>query len=629
VAEVAVTTAAEKVRSGEAAALVDLLRERVEQEPARIALRVKRLGLWEELSWAAYGKRVRDLTAGLAAVGVKAGDAVAVMAEATAEAVAVDLAVQAIGAATLPINPYSSMSDVRYLVDHGGATLLVIGDLETVDRLRAAAELDGAAITTAIILEGTATREVRDWRLFSFAELNALGAGSERRESLGDVVGTRTAQERIALHPTAGTTAHPRLTAISSENMEAAWTEFLTGLSPTRRDSFVVETPPYHVTGHASVLLLPLLFGAVAHFPEHPAAVEEAMAEVAPTISIALPQRWESRAADLTARVRESGFIHRLAYGAAVAAQTKVSAGEPAGGPQRALAAAARWLVLDPIRRKLGLHRLRAAAVGGRYMPPDLLEFWRRVGVPLIEFYGTTEACGLIAFQTSPHAAAGTGMRPHSGVSVKIGGGGEVTISGRAVATAEAGGHDSSAHHAGRDARGWVGTGDRGLMSDDLLNLSYRLSDVVEMSGREVPIGEIERILFSQGHIRYVAVVGRGRPHLAALIELDYPSVAAWARTNSVRYGSLGSLAENQQVRELIESAVDASNRSLEERGLPRVEGFKILSATEGFESTNVLALTGAIRRGEVETRYKPSIESLYSEPGGQRRKATAEVTIG
>lgn len=273
-----------------------------------------------------------------------------------------------------------------------------------------------------------------------------------------------------------------------------------------------------------------------------------------------------------------------------------------------------RWLVLNPIRRKLGLHRLRAAAAGGRYMPPDLLDFWRRIGVPLIEFYGTTEACGLIAFQASTSAAAGSGMRPHSSISVEIDASGQVTVSGPGVAFGEAGG------------QGWFGTGDRGELSEGQLSLSYRLGDVVEIDGREVPIGEIERTLRSQGHIRHVAVVGGGHPHLSALIELDYPSVAAWARTNSVRYSSLSSLAENHQVFELIQAAVEAANRSLEERGLPRVERFRILGATEGFENADVLALTGEIRRGQVETRYKDMIDSLYSEDGGTSRKAPAEV---
>jgi long-chain acyl-CoA synthetase len=562
-------------------ALVRLLVERSEREPGSVALRVKRLGLWQETTWRRLATSVRDLALGLAAAGVGAGDAVAILAEATPESLAADLAVQALGGSALPISPDSSIADVRRLLSLGGVRALVVGDLETLDRLAGAPELDGAGVELAVIVEGIAVRGVHDWRLLSFAELAAAGREGARPETLADLVAGRRGEEPMSLHPTAGTSGLPRLVRISSAAFAAAWSELFTEFGASSRDAFVVEAPLSHVAGRAAALLLPLLFGAVAHFPEHPAAVDEAMAEVAPTISIALPQRWERRVADLETRVRESGPLHRWAYRASLDARRW-------SGPGR-------WLVLDPIRRKLGLRRLRVAAVGGRHVPADLLDFWRRVGVPLVEFYSATEACGIIAFQPRP-APSGRGFHPLSRVQVRIGADGEIEIGG--------------AHAPG----GWLGTGDRGSLADDgTLTLDYRLSDVIAVKGREVPIGEIERALRAQGHIRHVTVVGRDRPFLAALVELDFPSVAAWARANAVRYGSLGSLAGIPEVVALIASAVESANAGLRERGLPPVQEFAVLGATEGFEAADVLALTGEVRRGEVEDRYRATIESLYA----------------
>jgi long-chain acyl-CoA synthetase len=565
----------------DASTLLQLLLDRVERQPGSVALRVKRLGLWQEVTWAAHGREVRDLALGLAAAGVEAGDAVAVLAEATPEALALDLAIQALGAATLPLNPSSSAADLRRLLDEAGVEVIVIGDLETVDRLGAATELDGSGVRTAVIVEGSPFRSVRDWTLVTFAELLARADGTRE---LADLAAGRRADEPMSLHPTAGTSGHPRLARISSAGLVAAWSEFLATFAPGPADTFVVEAPISHVSGRAAVLLLPLLHGAVAHFPEHPAAVDEAMADVSPTLSVALPERWEGRAADLRARVSESGRLHRWAYRAGMRARR---------GPGALLG---RWLVLHPVQRKLGLRRLRAAAVGGRYVPADLLEFWRAAGVPLVEFYGLTEAGGLVAFQSEP-SPAGTGLRPHTGLSVRIGEGGEVEVAGPGLA-----------------AGGWLPTGDRGRLAEDgSLGLSHRVTDVITLDGREVPIGEIERTLRAQGHIRHVAVVGQDRPFLAALIELDLPSVAAWARSSSVRYGSLGSLAENPRVLELVRSAVEAANADLAERGLPAVREFTVLRATESFEATDVLALTGEVRRGEVASRYAAHIEDLYA----------------
>jgi long-chain acyl-CoA synthetase len=270
---------------------------------------------------------------------------------------------------------------------------------------------------------------------------------------------------------------------------------------------------------------------------------------------------------------------------------------------------------------KAGLHRLRAAAVGGRYLAPDLLAYWYALGVPLTVFYGTTEASGIIAYQPSPSAAVA--LKPLSRRQIRLGKGAEIEVRLRVAAQpisqpgiAPAAGHGERDH--------WLATGDRGELTDaGDLTLSYRLSDLISIDGREIPIGEVERLILAQGHIKHVAVIGRDRPYLTALVDLDLPSVAAWARANSVRYGSLAGLAEEPRVIELVAGAIEATNAGLAARGLPPVRDFAVLRAGEAFEVTDVLALTGEVRRTEVEKRYAAILESLYS---GQRHagKTTA-----
>jgi long-chain acyl-CoA synthetase len=596
----------------EANALVHLLRDRAARDPQSVALRVKRLGLWQETTWLRLSVRVRNLALGLKALDVKVGDAVAIIAAATPEAVALDLAIQAIGALTLPINPYTSLADVRHLLDSARVRVILIGDLETADRLRTASELDDAAIETMVLIEGTSVRRLHAWRSVTLSELEGQGRTGDDKMSLELLVDGRFAKEPMSLHATAGTEGRSRLVPVTSTNLIAAWGEFLGGFQPTAGDRFVVEAPISHVAGRASVLLLPLLFGAVAHFPEHSAAVDEAMTDVVPNLSIALPQRWETRAASLRGAVQQSGLVHRWAYRASLAAQEKLRAGAPAGRGsmwlRRSAALVGRWLVLGRILSKSGFHRLRHAAIGGRNVAPEILEFWRALGVPLVEFYGTTEASGLIAYQVND-APPGTDLRPPSNLELRISADGQIEIRGPAVARIE-----DSDRMPGSSDDGWLATGDRGsLDAHDVLTLSNRLSDMVAFQGKDVPIGEIERLLRNRGYIRHAAVVGRDRPSLAALVDLDMPSVAAWARANSVRYGSLNSLARTPEVIGLVRTIVDATNTTLAEQGLPPVMNFAVLETTEGFEESDVLALTGEVRREEVEKRYAAIIESLYA----------------
>lgn len=589
-------------------ALVRVLSDRSIAEPNAVMLRVKRLGLWEEVTWADEARRVQSLAAGLSALGLRAGDALGVIAEATPESLAVDFACQAMGARVTPINPYSAMSDLRYLLDLAGCRLVAVGDLETLDRLRGSPDLDDSQVTGAVLLDGAVIRQVRNWKLWTVGEVEQLGWKEAGVKTLAEHAAERTADEPISLHATAGTQGPPRLTPISSVDFVDAWEEFFASFGPGREDRFVVEAPLSHIAGHAAILLLPLLYGTIPHFPEHQAAVDDAMADVVPTLSLALPQRWELRAAGFRARMAEAGPLHRLAYRASLAARERIVAagGEVATSQKTRLAAkAGNLLVLAPMLRKAGLNRLRAAAVGGRSLAPDLVTYWHSLGVPLTIFYGATEMGGMIAYQATPSASRA--LKPLRTLSLRLGNGDEIEVR---VASATA----------------WIATGDRGELTErGEVVLASRLSDIVRVEGFEVPIGDVERLLLAQGNIKHVAVVGRGRPFLTALVDLDLPSVAAWARANSVRYGSLAGLPEDPRVIELVAGAVEAANASLATQGMPAIRNFAVLRAAETFEVTDVLALTGEVRRAEVEKRYRTILDSLYE--GADGLEARGRVT--
>jgi long-chain acyl-CoA synthetase len=584
-------------------ALVRILSDRAIAEPDAVMLRVKRLGLWEEVTWADEARRVQALAEGLSALGLGAGDALGVIAEATPESLAVDFACQAIGARVTPINPYSALSDVRYLLDLSGCSLVVVGDLETLDRLRGSPELDDSKVTGAVLLDGAVIRQVRSWKLWTVGEVEELGRKEAGVKTLADHAAARTADEPISLHATAGTQGPPRLSPISSGDFIDAWEEFFASFGPGRDDRFVVEAPLSHIAGHAAILLLPLLYRTIPHFPEHQAAVDEAMADVVPTLSLALPQRWELRAAAFRARIAEAGPLHRFAYRASVAARERiVAAGADIATSRRTrlAAKAGHLLVLEPMVRKAGLNRLRAAAVGGRSLSADLITYWHSLGVPLTIFYGATEMGGMIAYQATPSASRA--LKPLRTLNVRLGHGDEIEVRLSA-------------------ATGWMATGDRGELTDrGEVVLASRLSDIVLVEGNEVPIGDVERLLLAQGNIKHVAVVGRGRPFLTALVDLDLPSVAAWARANSVRYGSLAGLPEDPRVIELIAAAIEAANASLATRGMPAIRNFAVLRSAETFEVMDVLALTGEVRRTEVEKRYRTILDSLYEGNGLEAR---------
>jgi long-subunit acyl-CoA synthetase (AMP-forming) len=114
------------------ATIPGLLVERARTRPAAVAFRAKELGVYREVSWAALAARVAAVAHGLAAAfGVGRDTAVAIIGNPCPEWTIADLAAQALGAVTYGIYPTSAPAEVRYLLEHGGARVVVAEDQES------------------------------------------------------------------------------------------------------------------------------------------------------------------------------------------------------------------------------------------------------------------------------------------------------------------------------------------------------------------------------------------------------------------------------------------------------------------------------------------------------------------
>src|SRR5688572_16357838 len=115
-----------------------LLVERARMRPDAVAFRAKELGVYRETTWRALASRVAAVAHGLAAeFGVGRGAAVAIMGNPCPEWTIADLAAQALGAVTYGIYPTSAPAEVRYLLEHGGAGVVVVEDQEHLDKVLA------------------------------------------------------------------------------------------------------------------------------------------------------------------------------------------------------------------------------------------------------------------------------------------------------------------------------------------------------------------------------------------------------------------------------------------------------------------------------------------------------------
>jgi long-subunit acyl-CoA synthetase (AMP-forming) len=248
----------------------------------------------------------------------------------------------------------------------------------------------------------------------------------------------------------------------------------------------------------------------------------------------------------------------------------------------------------DAILKQLGFDQLRVAVVGAAPCPPRVIEFWRALGVDLVEVYGLTESTGVATVGAVPLPPAGSAGKPVDGVEVRIGDQGEILIRGPIVARGYRNLPDATAEAIDRE--GWLHTGDVGVLADDgNLRIVDRLKEIiVNDSGKNMSPANIEAALRSSSPlIAQGYVVGDGRRYNTALITLDPAGAEAFD-------GDLDA-----EVRQ----AVARANETLAQ--VEQIKRFVVLAA-DWEPGGDELTPTMKLKRRAIEHKYAAEIEGLY-----------------
>ena len=219
-------------------------------------------------------------------------------------------------------------------------------------------------------------------------------------------------------------------------------------------------------------------------------------------------------------------------------------------------------LVFRPVLNKIGFNRLELVVSGGAPLPSETMAVWHMLGVNVCEMYGQTEtAGGIIAGQRGPFPRPGDVGTIPEGFEVKLADDGEILV--RSPDLFEGYWNNPEVSAAVLGDTGWMRTGDIGEWRDGALRLIDRARDfLVTMGGKTISPSFIENILRASPYLAEVVVFGHGRKYLTALIEIDFETVADWARSNNVAYTGFTSLTQHPRVQDLIRREMDKANAS-------------------------------------------------------------------
>jgi long-chain acyl-CoA synthetase len=589
----------------------ELFFRQVDSLKDRVALRRKEMGIWKRISWTEYGTRVREVAAGLLALGLQPGDKVAILGDNRPEWLFSDLGTMTIGGVSCGVYPTSAPEQVAYIVGHSESKVLFVENEEQVDKaLEILPDLD---LKQVVIWDPKGLWGFTHEKIVFFDDFLEQGREYLRNnpDALDSRLKTVKPDDIAMIIYTSGTTGRPKAAMISHSNILEMTRSFLAASPSVGPEESISYLPMAHIYENLISLFQAVWMGGTVNFVESLDTLPQNLREVSPTVFASVPRIWEKFASAISIRMSDSTPLKRLLYGLAIKVGLRYVK-TPEQSWDRRKWAVLYWplylLILTHLKRQLGMDRVRWAICGAAPASPELFEFYNALGVPLREGYGQTESTGVIAVQRKDRPRWGYVGEPIDDMEVKIAEDGEIIVRGVGVFQGYFKDPDLTAETL-KD--GWLHTGDVGALEDGYLKILDRKKDIIiTRAGKNITPAFIENKLKFSTYIQDAVVIGDGRKYLTALILIDEDNVTKYAQDNRVPFTTFADLTRNPEINKLIDQEVRKVNETLSQ--VESIKKFALLPR-RFYEEDGDVTPTKKVKRRFLEKRYADLIDSLYA----------------
>jgi long-chain acyl-CoA synthetase len=591
--------------------LAQMLRERARAAPERIAIRQKDFGIWKPVRWDSYYRRACHFGLGLRALGLPEGGRVGVISENRIEWVLAQLGTSLVGAVTVGVYSTSPSSEVAYVVGHADIEIMVCEDQEQTDKVLAAID-QLPHLRKIVVMETKGLRGVSaEARRFvaTFDEVEQAGAAANNLALIDDVLSRQSLDDLGLMIYTSGSTGKPKGAMISYRNIRAVVPGIVDRLGLGADTSHLSYLPLCHVAEQMLSTFVPIYIGSQVNFGESIRTVQEDLREVAPSMFLGVPRIWEKMHATISIKLQETGGLRRALFQTAWnACQGLAEKPRSAWSVSEKLAYfVSYWCMFRALQNFLGLRKAKVALTGAAPIPPDVVRFFRVLGVPLVEVYGLTESTGMVTGHRRDQVVVGTVGVPILGVEYRLGADGELLLRGDMVF---AGYYKDPQATAASIQDGWLHTGDVAREENGQLRIVDRLKDImITAGGKNLTPSEIENTMKGSPFIAECIIIADGRKFVGALIQIDYETVGKWAEAQRIAFTHFRSLTEQPRVRELIDAEITQGNARLAQ--VSQIRKFHLLTKALDHDDGEVTA-TMKVRRSSIYKVYATEIEALY-----------------
>src|SRR3990170_65272 len=598
---------------------------------SKVAMRQKDLGIWRSYSWEDSYKQVESLCLGLMEIGLERNDKVCIIGDNDPQYFWAQLAIQAAGGVAVGIFTDSSPLEIKYIVDHSDSICVFAKDQEQCDKLLEIKDQLPRVIRVVYWEEKGLWNYQEPW-LISFRELQAAGnkGNLEQPGLFRQSIMQGQADDLAVFCYTSGTTGVPKGAMITHANLIAGCDSAQQADPRLDSDEYLSFLPPAWITENVLGLTIHLRTGMLVNFPESPETVQENIREITPQAMLYSARLWENMMAMVQVKIADTSLINRFIYKLFMPVGYKVASiryekRTPVNVFLKLFYNIGKAALFQPLRDKLGLARVCSAYSSGAALNPDVIRFFRAIGVNIKQLYGSTEA-QVHTLHIGDDVRFETVGVPSPGQKIKISESGEILVSGGTVFQGYYKDIEGTRKAIIVDGNGqrWFCTGDAGHIDNDghLIYLDRMKEMITLSSGEKYSPQFLEGQLKFSPYIRDVMTVGgEDKAFVAALINIDFENVGRWAEKRGLPYTTFVDLSQKNEVYALIRQDVERVNGTLPEAA--NITKFVLLHK-EFDADEGELTRTRKLRRNLLYERYMGMIAAMYG--GGDKILVKAAI---
>ncbi|HVO73500.1 MAG TPA: long-chain fatty acid--CoA ligase [Ignavibacteriaceae bacterium] len=567
---------------------------------------------YEGITYARFKKETENFALGLVALGVEAGDKIALISENRPEWVYADMGILSIGAINVPLFPSFTPETIAFVLENSESKGVIVSNKLMLNKiLKMKSNL--ARLKFIIVINEKDISEDSE-KIISFNQVQEKGKSyiNDHPNYLSDQMNKIDKNDVCTIIYTSGTTGEPKGVVLTHWNIMSNVHAALQVFPITENDVWLSYLPLCHTYERMAGYYAAFTAGSQVYYAETIETVPKNLLEARPTIMTSVPRLFERFYSKVIKNVESQSSAKQKIFYKAVEVGKEYAKAKKLGKNPITLAIQNQLfdkLVFKKIRERTG-GRLRFFVSGGAALSHGLGEFFEILGITILEGYGLTESSPVIAANRMDDYKFGTVGKPLPGVEVKIAPDGEILAKGPNVMV---GYYKNRKETEAVLKEGWLHTGDIGRFdSDGFLMITDRKKHLFKTSaGKYVAPTPIETLFQSSKYIDQFVLIGDRRTYLSALIVPDFESLREYADTHNIPYNKVEDLTKKQEIYELIEKEMTVIQKKL--ANYEKVRKFTLLDHSFSLENGEITPSL-KIRRQYVEERYKPLIEAMYSE---------------